>query len=391
MTFGAGAGVTPRAKPVGPIRVLVADDSITIRERIAEMLSQDPRFRVVGKAMDGQQCIEMLEAKRPDVVVLDLAMPRMDGVATTEWIMSHRPTPILICSASTNRTEVLKTYDALARGAVDILEKPIEQTGMHAFAETLRSAVELASRIRVVKHVHRGPLAPSLVTPVPSPPIRQRSDRPAPVARPWRGLSLNAGVTPRVLAIAASTGGPSALTTLLSGLGGAFPLPILVMLHLDGTFGAGFAEWLDGQVPQPATFAEDLAPLPAVGRPCVLVCPPGVHTVVEHGLLRVREGAPRNSCQPSGDVLFESLAREFGPSTIACILTGMGRDGAVGLRDLRRAGAVTFAQDAESSLIFGMPAAAIELGAASAILPLGDMAEAIREVAGAPRPEGARG
>ena len=143
----------------------------------------------------------------------------------------------------------------------------------------------------------------------------------------------------------------------------------------------GFAEWLGTQVPMPVSFAEDLVPLPHVGAPRVLVCPPGVHTVVEGRKLRVRDGAPRNSCQPSGDVLFESLARDLGCGTIACILTGMGRDGAVGLRDLRRAGAVTF---------FGMPAAAIELGAASATLPLDEMAEAIREVAGLPGREGDR-
>ena len=370
-----------------PIRVLVVDDSVTIRERIAELLDEDVRFRVVGQARDGEECIRILEETRPDVVVLDLAMPRMDGVATTEWIMIHRPTPILICSASTNRTEILKTYDALARGAVDVLEKPASPSGMAQFGSTLCDAVELASRIRVITRTRgrsssRGAATPS----VGEPPSSSRLQRLERVAATQRRLASKTLVDdPQLLAIATSTGGPSALTTLLSDLGASFPLPIIVMIHLDTTFGAGFAEWLDGQVPQPVSFVIDSMRLPHAGSPRVLVCPPGVHTTVEGGRLRLREGPARNSCQPSGDVLFESLAREVGPTTIACILTGMGRDGAIGLRDLERAGALTFAQDAESSLIFGMPAAAIELGAASAALPLDDMATAIRDAVGLPR------
>ncbi|HLV68017.1 MAG TPA: chemotaxis-specific protein-glutamate methyltransferase CheB [Polyangiaceae bacterium] len=343
------------------VRVLVVDDSLTVRKHLAEVLSSDPEIVVVGEAGDGKTAIELCQKLRPDVVTLDMVLPVMTGLAVTEYVMAYCPTPILIVSSSINRGALFNTYDALAAGALDVLDKPSGRESTEAWNKRFIAAVKTAARIRVITHprVRLGRYG--------------RAHRAAGSSWPASERRF------RLVAIGASTGGPGALLTLLSGLPAHFPLPILVLVHMNEPFARSFADWLGGLVPFPVRYAEHDTPLPEPGRGVVLAAPPGVHLIVESGRLRLWDGDERHSCRPSIDVLFESLARELGERTLACLLTGMGRDGAAGLLALRQAGAHTIAQDEATSVIFGMPAEAIRLGAARQVLPIDRIAGAIVE------------
>jgi len=319
---------------------------------------------VAGEAENGVQAIELCRTLRPDVITLDIMLPLMSGLAVTEYVMAYCPTPILVVSASMNRGELHKTYDALAAGAVDVLDKPMGNDTDEAWERRFVSAVKIVSQIRVITHI-RARLGPIGRTP----------------ARTARFETCDRATRTSVIAIGGSTGGPAAMTEILRGLPANFPIPILLVIHISEPFGTAFAEWLDGQSKQRVRCAQDGEPLPSLGRAGVLMAPPGVHLVVERGRLRLTSGPERNSCRPSVDVLFESLAKEHGDETTACLLTGMGRDGAAGLLALRHAGALTFAQDEASSVVFGMPKEAIQMGAAGRVLALGDIAPALAALA----------
>jgi two-component system, chemotaxis family, protein-glutamate methylesterase/glutaminase len=344
-------------------RVLVVEDSLTTRKRLVEILRADPSLEVVGEAADGKQAIEMCRTLRPDLITLDMMMPVMTGVAVTEYVMAYCPTPILIVSASTNRNELYKTYDALSAGAVDVLEKPVGNDAADDWARRFVSKVKTVSRIKVITHLRAKLMRDSIIAPgLPKNRRDEKTDK-------------------RIIAIGGSTGGPGAIVEILRGLPADFPLPILLVIHIGCAFSSAFGEWLDSQSELRVRYANDGEMLPALHQPGVLMAPPGLHLLVQHGRLRLSSDPERNSCRPSIDVLFESLAKECGSSTAACLLTGMGKDGAVGLLALRRVGATTFAQDEASSVIFGMPKAAIELGAVDRVLPLDQIAGALTAVA----------
>jgi two-component system chemotaxis response regulator CheB len=337
------------------IRILVVDDSMTIRRRLCDVLAADPEIEIVGEAGDGRSAIELCRELRPDIVTLDMMLPVMSGLAATEYIMAHFPTPILIVSSSTNRGELFKTYEALAAGAVEVLEKPTGSETDGQWETRLVSMVKLVSRIRVITHP-RARLGPFGRTPT------------APAARPAAGPIE----TPRLLALGASTGGPGAIITILRALPWPYPLPILMVMHIGEPFALAFADWLDGQSPHRVAYARDREPLSgARGR--VVIAPPDRHLVVAGNRLVLTSDPERHSCRPSVDVLFESLARECGPAGVACLLTGMGRDGAAGLLDIHNAGGFTIAQDEATSIVYGMPREAALLGAARHILPLGEI------------------
>ena len=339
------------------IRVLVVEDSLTVRKRIAEVLDADPAIEVVAEAEDGKRGIELCQSLRPDVITLDMMLPLMSGLAATEFIMAHCPTPILIVSASNNRGELFKTYEALAAGALDALEKPLGGELDDAWERKLVATVKLISRIKVITHprARLGPMGQPLMSSLPSD-------------------AASSDSRPRLVAIGVSTGGPAALVELLRGLPRAFPLPILIVIHIGKLFAPAFAEWLDGQSPVRVAYASDGDLLPRVGDGRVLIAPPDRHLVLDHGKLRLTDDPELHSCRPSVDVLFTSLARELGAQCAACLLTGMGRDGAEGLLAIRRCGGRTIAQDESTSVVFGMPREAILLGAAEQVLALDKIA-----------------
>jgi two-component system chemotaxis response regulator CheB len=342
-------------------RVLVVEDSLTVRKRIVEVLEADPDIEVVGEAEDGKAGIELCQSLRPDIVTLDMVLPVMSGLAATEFIMAYCPTPILIVSASTNRGELFRTYDAMAAGALDVLEKPLGDEIDGAWEEKLVSTVKLISRIKVITH--------------PRARLGAMGQRPLGQFSPPE-MPAQAGRPPRAVAIGVSTGGPAALVEVLQGLPSDFSIPILVVVHLGKPFAPAFAEWLDGQSPLRVLYARDGEPLPA-GEGKVLMAPPEHHLILRQGRLRLTQDSERHSCRPSVDVLFASLAQELGAGCVACLLTGMGKDGAEGLLSIRRAGGRTIAQDERTSVVFGMPREAILLGAAEQILPLEKIAPAL--------------
>lgn len=344
-----------------PIRVLVVEDSVTVRRHLSDILEADSDTEVVATAGDGKEAIHLCQTLRPDVVTMDMMLPVMSGLGATEYIMAHCPTPILIVSSSTNRGEVFKTYEALAAGAVDVLEKPTGYEGEGEWERKFLATVRIVSRVRAVTHVRArlGTLGQS------------RQAQSPPTARPARPGSPCA-----VVAIGASTGGPGAILQVLRALPREFPLPVLLVLHINEPFAAAFAGWLDGQTGFRVRYATDGELVTAtVGR--VTMAPPDLHLVVRRGRLQLTRDPERHSCRPAVDVLFESLALEYGPSAAACLLTGMGRDGAAGLLAIRQAGGATIAQDEATSVVYGMPREAAMLGAAERVLSLAEIGPAL--------------
>jgi two-component system, chemotaxis family, protein-glutamate methylesterase/glutaminase len=346
------------------IRVLVVEDSATVRERLCDVIEATADLEVVGRAGDGKRAIELCRELRPDVVTMDMMLPVMTGVAATEYIMAHCPTPILIVSASTNRGELFKTYDALAAGAVDVLEKPLGTESDGVWERRFLSTLKLVARIRVITHprARLGSLgrAPLLNAP--------------PIVGSRHRVEL--------VALGASTGGPAAIVDVLRGLPVGFQAPIVCVMHIGGPFAAAFANWLDGQTSRRVAYARDGQLLAsAAGR--VVMAPPDCHLVVADGRLRLTHAPERHSCRPSVDVLFESVARGYGPSAVGCLLTGMGRDGAEGLLAMRQAGGFTIAQDESTSVVYGMPREAVLMGAAERVLPLGEIGPTLAALEGA--------
>ena len=342
------------------VRVLVVEDSLTMRKHLCDLLARDPEIEIAGEAEDGKRAIELCRELKPDVVTMDMMLPQMSGLAATEYIMAHCPTPILIVSSSTNRGELFKTYEALAAGALEVLEKPSGDESDGAWERQFVSTLKLVSRIRVITHLRArlGPLC------------RPRPERQPAATRTVRPHGI------RAVALGASTGGPGALVTVLRALPPEFTLPLLIVLHISERFAIAFADWLDGQSGRRVAYAQDGEALASVaGR--VVMAPPERHLMIQDGRLRLTRDAERHSCRPSVDVLFESIAKELGPAGAACLLTGMGRDGAIGLLEIRKAGGFTIAQDESTSIVYGMPREAVLLGAAESVLPLDEIGPAL--------------
>ncbi|MEV6348749.1 chemotaxis-specific protein-glutamate methyltransferase CheB [Actinoplanes sp. NPDC051851] len=346
------------------IRVLVVEDSMTMRHHLREALAADPELLVAGEAVSGEQAVEMAGRLRPDVITMDMMLPGISGLEATEHIMAEHPIPILVVS-SADRRELFSTYNALAAGAVDVLEKPRGDDSDVDWAPRLRATVRMVSRIRVITHPRAR--LDGRRSSTPPPPV------PAVVLPPTDAFS--------VVAVGSSTGGPAALTELLRSLPPNFRTPVVCVQHIAASeqFATAFSDWLAGQTKRDVRYATDGTPLRSLAGQ-VLLAPPDRHVFIRDQLLRLSDGPPRHSCRPSVDVLFESVAVEYGGASVGCLLTGMGRDGAQGLLQMRNRGAVTFAQDEGSCTVYGMPREAALLGAAMYVLPPGRIAARLAEL-----------
>jgi two-component system chemotaxis response regulator CheB len=340
-----------------PIRVLVIDDSAVMRKLLSALLARDPDIEVVATAVDGVVGLRKVARFQPDVVTLDLEMPRMAGLDVLREMVAQSEVPVVVVSAHTPRDAAL-TATALSLGAVDVVAKPRAL----ADGELEAMAAKLGETIRAVGGKRwRRPRLPSPLPPAPRPAA-------APSSLPTR----------RVVALAASTGGPAALAHMLARLPADLPAAVLVVQHMPEGFTRMLAERLNNLCALNVHEAQDGETLQA-GQ--VLVAPGGRHLRVGRGrdgcVALLDRGPAVSGHRPSADVLFESVARTFGPRSVGVLLTGMGEDGAEGLSALRRAGGRTLVQDEESSVVFGMPRAAILRGAVERVLPLERIPEAV--------------
>lgn len=334
----------------GPLRVVVADDSATIRALLRQWLSPELGFEIVGEAANGKECVQLVLSLSPAIVVMDMDMPVMDGVEATQEIMSRQPTPILIFTSSEIDSRRGVFFKALAAGALDIFHKPRLTTDeeINAATDSFRRLLKLLAPI---KPIRRGAMPPKPAAWVPSP-------------RSVPGF-------PKVLAIAASTGGPAALINVLKDLRPGFPVCTLLVQHMAAEFMPGFADWLGQNIGLPVRLAVHGD---AIRSGVVLVAPGDMHMrLTAEGSISLDRSDPKNSCRPSADLLFDSVARVTGPGSIGVILTGMGEDGANGLLHMRQSGALTIAQNEATCVVYGMPKAAAETGAAVQVLPLEDI------------------
>lgn len=356
------------------IKVLVVDDSGVARELIAHILSGDPNITVIGTAKDGVEAVEAVARLKPDVVTMDIIMPKMDGYKATRQIMETNPVPIVIVTASLVQEEVENTWRSVEAGAVAVLQKPgfFDKGRPGGAADKLVQTVKVVSEVKVVRRWTRRPAPGATASPPPPP----RPPRPAEVAAPVPGPTV------RMVAIGSSTGGPSVLQTILSGLPGDFPVPVTVVQHISPGFTAGFVDWLN----QTSGLKVQMGGAGQVALPGnVYVAPDGLHMKVDNRCrISTTSEDEQSTIRPSVACLFRSVAEAFGEKAVGVLLTGMGRDGAAELKMMRDRGAVTIAQDKETCVVFGMPGEAVKLGAARYTLPPPKIADMLNKLVKAP-------
>jgi two-component system chemotaxis response regulator CheB len=344
-----------------PVRVLVVDDSALMRKLIPQIIERDTSIQVVGTAMDGEFALKKMDELKPDVVTLDLDMPRMDGMETLRLIVRNHKVPVIIVSAHTTQG-ASATFKALASGAFDFVAKPKDAASAHMdeISKELIGKIKVASQSGVPQAAN-----PAMVLSEP-----KRAAKPA--AKTKRAPS-------KIVAIGISTGGPNALQYVLSQLPGDFPGSILVVQHMPEGFTELFARRLDECCAIDVKEAQS-GDLLVAGR--ALICPGNRHMKVKRmplgDIIVLSDDDRVNGHRPSVDVLFRSVAQEFGNNSLAVIMTGMGEDGAEGMNAIRRAGGMTVAQSEDSCVVFGMPKAAIERGYAIRVVPLDAMANTLQ-------------
>jgi len=345
----------PTISPTKPIRVLIVDDSAVVRSLLTRELGRDPQIQVIGAAPDPFIARDMIVELNPEVLTLDVEMPRMDGITFLRKLMQHRPMPVIILSSLTGPGTRL-AIEALEAGAVEVLSKPGSAYSVENLRPALTAAIKTAARARVT-------------------PIRLA---PSTIRSAVAGLSVT---TDKIFALGASTGGVQALTTVLTSLPATTPGTVIVQ-HMPAHFTASFAQRLDSQCEMEIKEAAD-GDTVMPGR--VLIAPGGYHMLLRRSgaryYVQVKLGPEVHHQRPSVDVLFGSVASTAGANSVGALLTGMGADGAAGLLAMRNAGARTIAQDEKSSVVFGMPMEAIKQGAAERVVPLDDVASVLLTVA----------
>ncbi|EKD83851.1 MAG: hypothetical protein ACD_39C00407G0002 [uncultured bacterium] len=341
------------------IKVLIVEDSLVAQELLIHILTSDSEIRVVGVAHNGEEAIEAVRLLKPNVITMDIHMPGIDGFEATRQIMATQPTPIVVVSNSLVTGEAAQVFKAMEVGALAVFHRPpgVTHPDHKKAAKDLLQTVKLMSEIKVVRrlsHLQKKPL-----------------DTLAPV----RSTIQNAKSLPevRLVAIGASTGGPIALQKILCGLPKDFSLPVLIVQHIASGFVNGFVEWLAASCSLPVKIAEH-GHVVLPGH--VYVAPDNFHMGIDRGLrIDLRASPPENGIRPSVSYLFRSVAEILGAKAVGILLTGMGRDGAQELRLMKDNGAITIAQNAESSVVFGMPGEAIKIDAATSVLSPAEIAE----------------
>jgi two-component system, chemotaxis family, protein-glutamate methylesterase/glutaminase len=341
--------------PGRTIRVLIVDDSAVVRKVLSDELSRYPGIEIVGTAVDPYVARDKIVQLRPDVITLDVEMPRMDGLTFLGKLMKHFPIPVVIVSSLTPRNSEA-AIRALSLGAVEVISKPGSQYSIPDVAEDLARAIRAAAYARVGSAAALDAPRPATVTP--------------------RGGLSTLKTTHRMIAIGASTGGTRAIETVLSAFPADSPGTVIVQ-HMPEGFTRSFADRLNGSCAMEVREARD-GDLVVPG--VALIAPGNFHMVVEtsgaRNVVRIKTGPPVHHSRPSVDVLFGSVARHVGRNAVGVILTGMGADGAKGLLAMRQSGARTVVQDEATSVVFGMPKEAIRLGGADEVLPLNRIAQA---------------
>ncbi|MHB8881008.1 MAG: chemotaxis-specific protein-glutamate methyltransferase CheB [Thermodesulfovibrionales bacterium] len=343
------------------IKVIVVEDSPVVRDLLVHILDSDPEIRVIDTAGNGEEAIEAAARKRADLITMDVHMPKMDGFEATRIIMETNAVPIVIVTGSTSMMEMECSFQALEAGALTVIQKPvgISHPAYEERAGELIRTVKLMSEVKVVRRWAR------------------RSGK-TPEAR----IIAPAQMTPadiRVVAIGASTGGPPVIQQILSGLPREFPVPVLIVQHMAVGFIQGFAEWLGQTSGLPVHVAIDGSRILS-GH--AYIAPEKLQMKVgNNGRLSCSGNGHENGLCPSVSHLFRSVAEVFGMNAVGILLTGMGKDGAEELKLLREKGAVTVAQDEESSVVFGMPGEAVKLNAAKYVLPPAGIVDLLGQLA----------
>lgn len=332
-----------------PIRVLIVDDSPSIRTILNMMLSDLPDIKVVGEAVQGSEAVRMTLRLQPDLITMDIRMPVMDGLEATSQIMRVRPTPIVVVANSVYEADYNIAFNALEAGALTVIEKPhgLLAKDFDLVRDQLISTVRAMAGIKVLSH-NKASFSTSDIGPMTT------------MLYSWFTHPI------RIAAMAASTGGPPVLKYIFDNLPGDFSIPIVVVQHVLDSFSQGMVDWLNGTSPLTITTAIDQDQLTA-GK--VYVAPGQTHLTVATGnRLRLVSSPPVRGHRPSANLLFDSVAKTFGKDAIGIILTGMGDDGVEGLQTLGKTGAHIIAQNESSSVVFGMPKIAIEQGTVDEIL-----------------------
>jgi two-component system, chemotaxis family, protein-glutamate methylesterase/glutaminase len=333
------------------LRVLVVDDTLTSRQLLVHILNHSGDMEVVGEAGNGEQAVHMAQTIEADLLLMDVVMPRMDGLEATRRIMQSKPLPIVLVSASMDSEETKLAFQAIEAGALSFLPKPRSLDPVHI--HQIRTTVRALAGVKVIHHYQRKPAQNN-------PTRRQNRDKDA---------------APQIVAIASSTGGPAALAKILQGLPFDFPLPIVIVQHISPDFTGSLVSWLQGNTVLKVKQA-DAGEYPKAGF--VYVAPSNVHlTIQRNGQFAYQTQQGMWRYMPSCDVLFYSVAECYGQRAIGLILTGMGDDGADGLGAMYETGAVTFAQGEASCVVYGMPKEAAARGAVQEILELNEIAEAL--------------
>ena len=341
------------------IDVLIVDDSKVGRMMLTRILESDAHIRVIGAVVDGQAALDFVQVRTPTVILMDIHMPGMDGFETTRRIMETQPVPIIVCSATTDTREVATTFRVMEAGAVACLEKPmgLDHPDFDRIAANIRQTVKLMSEVKVVRRWARARLSRAA----------------APVARSVEATDVRPEL--KVIGIGASTGGPQVLQEILAGLPKDFPVPLLVVQHIARGFLPGLAEWLN----QTTSLEVQIAAYGVHAMPGhVYLAPDDFHMgITSAGRIRLTKEDPQNHLRPAVSYLFRSLADAYGPAAVGVLLTGMGKDGAAELRLLKDTGALTIAQDRDSSVVHGMPGEAIRLRAATHVWPVDKIADGL--------------